>query len=141
MAIPLTTTFRRVRNTALLEAQIRERVDKLETYTAAILGARVLVELAERHHRDGNHIHVRVNLALSGDTIVVDQRVSTRPNARAHGDERARKQNEIDRDHRRAKVAVREAFEAARRRLQDHARRRRGDVKTHAPDRRRALAL
>jgi hypothetical protein len=141
MAIPLTTTFRRIRGTDALQEQIRRRVDKLGTYGRAILGARVLVELAERHRHDGNHIHVRVNLALRGDTLVVDQRVSTRPTARARGDETVRKQDELARDHRRAAVAIREAFEAARRRLQDHERRRRGDVKTHAPARRRALAM
>jgi ribosome-associated translation inhibitor RaiA len=141
MPISVTTTFRRVRGTEPLQKQIQERVEKLGTYGSSILGARVLVELAERHRHDGNHIHVRINLALRGETLVVDQRVSTRPTARARGDETVRKQDEIARDHRRAKVAIREAFDAARRRLQDRERRLRGDVKTHAPERRRALAL
>ena len=135
MPIPLTTTFRRVRGTAPLQDQIRQRVEKLGTYGSSILSARVLVELAERHRHDGNHIHVRINLALRGETLVIDQRVSTRPTARARGDETVRKQDEPARDHRRARVAIREAFEAARRRLQDRERRRRGDVKTHAPAR------
>jgi hypothetical protein len=141
MPIPLRTTFRRVRGTEALESQIRKRVDKLEAYSSSILGARVLVELAERHHRDGNHVHARINLALRGETLVIDQRVSTRPTARARADQKVRKQHEIARDHRRAGVAIREAFEAARRRLQDFERRRRGDVKVHVSGRRRALAL
>lgn len=132
MPIPTTMTFRRVRGTEPLRDQIRERVDKLGTY-GSVLSARVLVELAERHRHDGNHVHVRINLALRGETLIVDQRVSTRPTARARAEDRLRKQDELARDHRRAKVAIREAFEAAQRRLQDRERRRRGDVKTHAP--------
>jgi hypothetical protein len=135
MPIPLTTTFRRVRGTEGLESQIRKRVDKLGAYSSSVLSARVLVELAERHRHDGNHIHVRINLALRGETLVIDQRVSTRPTARARSEDKARKQDELGRDHKRANVAIREAFEAARRRLQDFERRRRGDVKAHAPGR------
>ena len=139
MPIPLTTTFRRVRGTEVLDNQIRKRLDKLGAYASSILSARVLVELAERHRHDGNHIHVRINLALRGETLVIDQRVSTRPTARARAEDKARKQDELGRDHKRANVAIREAFDAARRRLQDFERRRRGDVKTHAPARKRAL--
>jgi hypothetical protein len=139
MPIPLTTTFRRVRGTEALGPQIRRRLDKLGASASSILSARVLVELAERHRHDGNHIHVRINLALRGETLVIDQRVSTRPTARARGEQKARKQDELGRDHKRANVAIREAFEAARRRLQDFERRRRGDVKTHAPALKRAL--
>jgi hypothetical protein len=140
MPIPLTTTFRRVRGTEVLATQIRKRVDKLGAYATSILSARVLVELAERHRHDGNHIHVRINLALRGETLVIDQRVSTRPTARANGEAKVRKQDELARDHKRAGVAIREAFEAARRRLQDRERRRRGDVKTHATRGEAALA-
>ena len=139
MPIPLTTTFRRVRGTEAIERQIRQRIEKLSAYASSILSARVLVELAERHRHDGNHIHVRINLALRGETLVIDQRVSTRPTARARAEDKARKQDELGRDHKRANVAIREAFEAARRRVQDFERRRRGDVKTHAPARKRPL--
>jgi hypothetical protein len=46
-------------------------------------------------------------------------------------DEEHRKDAETDPVHRYAGVAVREAFDAARRRLEDFAREQRGDVKTH----------
>ena len=42
------------------------------------------------------------------------------------------KEAEMDSVHRDARVAIHEAFNAARRRLQDFARRQRGAVKTHA---------
>ena len=45
--------------------------------------------------------------------------------------ERMSKADELDRTHTHAQVVLREAFDIARRRLQDHGRRRRGDVKTH----------
>jgi cold shock CspA family protein len=47
------------------------------------------------------------------------------------GDERRRKQMETRPERKHLEVAVREAFHAVRRRLEDHARRRRGDIKTH----------
>jgi cold shock CspA family protein len=49
--------------------------------------------------------------------------------------EEHRKDTDIERIHRYAAVAIREAFESARRRLEDVAREQRGDVKTHqVPD-------
>ena len=48
-------------------------------------------------------------------------------------DERRQKQMETRREQKHLKVAIRAAFDAARRRLQDHARRRRAAVKSHEP--------
>ncbi len=142
MQIAPTITFRRLRATAQLEADIRERLARLETYASSIIAARVVVELAERHHRAGNRVHVRIELTLPGDQIVVKHETSLRPGLRALGVERTRKQDAPDPGHRHAKVAIREAFEAARRRLQDYARRRRGAVKAHiAPPEGRVIRL
>lgn len=142
MQIAPTITFRRLRGAEQLEATIRERLARLETFVPSIIGAHVTVELAERHHRQGNRYHVRIALTLPGEQIVVKHETSLRPGLRALGVERTRKHDSPDPGHRHAKVAVREAFEAARRRLQDYARRRRGAVKTHiAPPEGRVLRL
>ncbi len=118
---------------AVLDADIRQRLARLERFYPSIVSARVLVELRSRHRQDGNRIHVRVELAVPGQDVIVSHDASLRPALRARGDGAKRKQDEVDPGHRHAKVAVREAFEVARRRLQDHARRQRGAVKTHTP--------
>ena len=57
-------------------------------------------------------------------------------------EETHRKEDDIQAAHKYAEVAVREAFDAARRRLQDFARQQRADVKTHeAPDHGRVAEL
>jgi cold shock CspA family protein len=126
-------TFRRVPGSAAVEADVRKRLAKLDTYCPWIMGARVLIEPAERHHRDGNRYHVRIDLTVPDEEIVVSHEASLRPAARATAALKTRKQDEAGRAHRYLGVAVREAFALARRRLQDYARRRRGSVKAHAP--------
>jgi len=124
-------TFRRIRGTEALEADVRARLARLETYYPSIIGARVVVEPAARHHREGNRYTVRSDLAVPGEHLEIRHDASLRPLLRARSVQRTRKQDETDPGHRHAKVAVREAFEAARRRLQDYAREQRGAVKAH----------
>jgi hypothetical protein len=139
MEITPTVRFRRMRGTDALEADILERLERLETFCPSLVGARVLVELADRHHRDGNRCRVRIELSVPGEDVVVRHEPSLRPELRARGAQTARKQDEADAGHRYAKVAIREAFEVARRQLQDHVRRQRGLVKTHGPTRRKPV--
>jgi cold shock CspA family protein/ribosome-associated translation inhibitor RaiA len=131
MRLPPIITFRRLRGTDALEADIRRRLDKLETYCPRIMAARVLMEPTGRHHRDGNRYHVRIDLTVPGEEIVIRREAGARPTARALSVPKTRKQDEPDRTHRYASVAIREAFDAARRRLQDVVRRQRGTVKLH----------
>jgi hypothetical protein len=128
-------TFRGIHASETLEADIRKRLAKLERLCARMTSARVWVEIVGRHHRRGNRVRVRVELLVPGGEVVVrhDLQASGRAGARSGGTERIRKSDEIDTGHRHARVAIREAFEAARRRLQDHLKRQRLDVKTHAP--------
>jgi cold shock CspA family protein len=131
MQLPPVITFRRLRGTNALDADIRTRLEQLERYAPGLMAARVLVEPAERHHRDGNRVHVRIDLTLPGGEVVVSHEASLRPTARALAAQRTWKSNEPDRAHTHAAFAVREAFAVARRRLQDRVRRRRGSVKVH----------
>jgi cold shock CspA family protein/ribosome-associated translation inhibitor RaiA len=133
MQIPPRITFRRMRATDALEADIRKRLDKLETYCPSIMGARVLVEPIERHHRGGNHYPIRIDLTVPGEDIAITHEASLRPAARALAAARTRKADEPDPAHKLLGVAIREAFAVARRRLQDYVRRRRRDVKQHTP--------
>jgi len=136
MQMEPTVTFRRIRSSAALEADIRKRLAKLEALIPSVIGAHVLVDLADRHHRDGQRWRVRIEVSVPGERIVVTHDASLRPELRAKEVEKTRKQDEPDAGHRYAKVAVREAFEVATRQLQDYVRRQR-DVKTTATSRRR----
>jgi hypothetical protein len=137
MQIEPTITFRRIKTPAVLEADIYKRIAKLEALVPSIIGIHVLVDLADRHHRDGRRWRVRLEISVPGERIVVTHDASLRPELRAKGIERARKQDEPDAGHKYAAVAVREAFEVARRQLQDTVRRHRS-AKTEASRRRPA---
>lgn len=127
--------FRGVRPSAGLEDEIRRRMARLTTYYPSIIGCEVLVEFSDRHHQAGRRFDVRIDLTVPHGHLSVSHAASARATARELEKEKVSKRDELDRGHRYALVAVREAFETVRRRLQDFARRQRGTVKlhTHAP--------
>ena len=128
-----TVTFRRVPETPAVEADIRKRLERLGTYCPSIMAARVLVEPGRGHHRAGNRFHVRIDLTVPGEAIVISHEPSVRPSARALAAPKTLKTDEPERLQRYLGVAIREAFAHARRRLQDYMRIRRGSVKQHLP--------
>ena len=129
-------TFRNLSPSEPLEAEIRDRVARLRTYYDAIMECRVLVELPHRHHRRGNHFRVRIDLKVPGEDIVATHEPSTERSPEDPAGEDVsltlKKASEIQPVHKYANVAVREAFDVARRRLQDYASRQRGAVKVRA---------
>jgi ribosomal subunit interface protein len=110
----LRIAFRNMDASDALEERIRKRVTELEQLCDRIIACDVVVELDHRHLRQGKMFHARVDLTLPGRTIVVRREPADN---HAHED---------------AHVAVRDAFDAARRQLEDHVRVARGDVKAHA---------
>ena len=114
MQLPLQITFRHVKPSAAVEARIRQEAAKLEKFCEKIMSCRVIVEAPHRHHNQGNLFHVRIDLAVPQEELVV---------SREHHDERA---------HEDAYVVIRDAFNALHRQLEDYVRRRRGDVKFRA---------
>jgi cold shock CspA family protein len=130
--IPIDIRFRGLPHSDELESQIRERVAWLEQFYSGIVGCRVVVEVPHQHQREGRHVHVRIEATVPGGSPVV---VSHEPSlhgrlkdveASAH-----HKAHEVEGAHRYAGVAINEAFDAARRQLQDFAREQRGAVKSH----------
>jgi cold shock CspA family protein/ribosome-associated translation inhibitor RaiA len=113
MQRPLQISFRDMPPSEAVERSIREHADRFECFHARITGCRVMIESHHRHHRQGKLYHVRIDLTVPGGEIVVG-----RDPAEHHA-------------HEDVYVAIRDAFDAARRRLEDHARRWRGDTKTH----------
>jgi ribosomal subunit interface protein len=113
MDVPLELSFRNMDASEAVEAKVRERVDKLETYFGRINSCRVVIEAPHRHHHKGKVYHVRIEIGVPGNTIIVDRDPGQH---HAHED---------------VYVAVRDAFDAARRQLEDHARKSAGRTKTH----------
>jgi len=97
---------------AVREAALAHVAD-LERYSRRITGCHVVVAQPHRHHRAGRLYSVRIDLVVPGGEIVVN---------RAH---------HLDHAHEDPLVTLRDTFAAARRRLEDCLRRRRGAVKAH----------
>ena len=129
--MPLTPiiTFRGMNRSEALESDIRTRYKKLQKYYRLIIGCRVLVEFEQRHHETGNRFHVRIDLTVPGEQIVVSHDASLHATAQDVGAEIIARDAEPDPERKSAYAAVRDGFDTARRRLQDYARRQRGTVK------------
>lgn len=110
MKLPLQVAFRNMPHSAEIEALVAERAERLDRYAGDIMGCRVVVEEPHKHHRHGNAYQIRVDLTLPGKEIVVNR--ETTADADIH-------------------VAIREAFDAARRQVEDYIRQRRGEIKAH----------
>jgi ribosomal subunit interface protein len=109
MKIPLQVSFHGVEHSDALYNAIRDKLDKLERYYDRIVSCRVVLELDARRKQHGKQLTLRIQLKVPGSEIAV---------TREHGED--------------IQVALREAFDAARRQLEDYAREQRGDVKRHS---------
>lgn len=131
MTRPVEITFRNIRGSASLEDEVRARVAWLERFHPNLVGCRVLLEVPHRHQAHGQHVRVRIELSLPGVDAVVNHEPTLHGHAKDVEHEAHRKDTSIDQAHTIARVAIHDAFDAARRRLADLARRQRGAVKTH----------
>lgn len=131
MVKPLQVVFKGIKPSTALEGEIAARVSWIETFYPRIVGCRVLVERPHRHRVRGRHMHVRIELSLPGEDVVVSHAPTLHARVKDTGEESHRKDDDIDAVHKDAVTAIHGAFDAARRRLQDAARRQRGDVKVH----------
>jgi ribosomal subunit interface protein len=113
MKLPLEITFRNMEPSEALEANVREHADKLDKFYDRIMSCRVVVEKDHTHHHQGNLYHVRIDLTVPGKELVV-----SREPEKHHAYEDVY-------------VAVRDAFRAIRRQLEDYNRRQRGQEKHH----------
>jgi len=122
MPVPLRVTLRQVRPSQRLRQEIREGVETLERFHPRLASCRVLVEMPHRHHSSGNRFHVRIELKVPGDVIVVTHEPTVKGGLPDVGGDRLTKAGEADVVARYLYVAIHTAFEAAKRRLQDGAR-------------------
>src|SRR6516225_761802 len=131
MQSPLQITFRNLTPSATIEEWVRTEADKLDSFYNRVMGCRVAIEVPHRHHRKGRPYHMRIELTVQGEEIVVKREPSLSHRARQLGETEIKKRLEVKTPHRNLRVAINDAFRAAGRRLQDYARRQRGDVKSH----------
>ena len=111
----LQITFRNVDSSAALEARIRELIQKLQRFSNQIIKCQVVVEAPHhQHHEQGALFDFQVNIAVPGKEIIIGHTHSRNP------------------AHTNAYVALRDAFRAARRQLQEYERIRRLEVKSHS---------
>ena len=123
MNVPVQTTYRNVDHSARLEALVAKEATKLERFFHRIVSCRVAIERARA--RAGSPYHVRIDLGLPGEELVISHEPSVRPLLVA-GEQSPTKSTELDAERKDAELAVREAFRKAERRLRDFARRRAG---------------
>jgi ribosomal subunit interface protein len=115
MRLPLQITFRQMEPSAALEARIRELAQRLDRFSAHVMHCHVTVEAPHQHQQQGQLYEVRIDLTVPHAEIV------------AHHEHRARHSHED------VYVALRDAFRAVRRQLEDYEREHRQDVKHHEP--------
>lgn len=115
----------------MVEARIREEAAKLEEFYSGIMSCRVMIEIPHQHRQRGYRFHIRVNLTVPGGKIVVDHEPTLHRTIQSMEKEERTKGQEVSAPHKDVYVAIRDAFNAARRRLQDFAGKQSGAVKHH----------
>jgi ribosome-associated translation inhibitor RaiA len=110
---PIQITYRNCQESDALRNSIREHAERLVRFCSDIIHCRVAVEKPHRKHQHGNLYRVRVELKVPRRVLVASR------NPAQHL------------EHADPYVAIRDAFLAATRKLEDYVRERRGDVKKH----------
>jgi ribosomal subunit interface protein len=108
MRLPLQVTFRNIPSSEAIETHIKEKAAKLDRFYDRIMSCRVVVDSSQRRQRQGKLFGVRIDITVPRKELAV-----------------TREENED------VYVAIRDAFDAACRRLEEHGRRERGDTKIH----------
>lgn len=113
MILPLQITFRHMDPSPALEARIRDLASRFDKFSEHIVRCHVIIEPLSRHQHHGALYDFRIDITLPDEEIAI------------------RRASPVDRSHEDPYVALRDAFRAARRKLEDYERKRRGDVKSH----------
>jgi cold shock CspA family protein len=96
-----------------LEAMIADRAEKLDKFAGHIMSCRVVIEPAGRHRLHGQQYEVHIDITLPEGEVVSSREPSKH------------------KEYKEIAVAIRDAFDSARRELEDYVRLQRGAVKAH----------
>jgi ribosomal subunit interface protein len=108
MQVPLQITVRDMAHSEALDERIRGKAAKLSEFDPSITSCRVTVEESGKHHRQGRQFSVGVDVRVPGKELVA-----------SHSDQDVY-------------VALRDAFDAIKRQVEENLRVKRGFVKKHA---------
>ncbi|MFO7568123.1 MAG: HPF/RaiA family ribosome-associated protein [Enhygromyxa sp.] len=114
MQRPTRISFKGMDPSPAVEAEVESKIKMLERFFGRAIGYDVVIEAPPHHSRKGHPFGVRLDISVPGGPPVVV--------SRTHHDR-------VDHDD--AYLAIRDAFNAAKRQLQDRARKQRGEVKLH----------
>lgn len=95
MEVTLQITTRNIPHSEALESHICEKAEKLERFYPHIMSCRIVMELPHKHHHQGRRFDVHIHMTVPGGDLAVN-----------------RSANED------VYVAVRDAFDAAKRQLE-----------------------
>ncbi|MCV2368689.1 HPF/RaiA family ribosome-associated protein [Roseateles oligotrophus] len=112
MKLPVQVVFRDLVPLPSLEGDIRRRIQRLERLAPNLMSCHVAVEAEGNRHHQGHIYSVKIDLRLPGAEVFAGAH---------HADESI-------------ELAVRGAFDAVGRKLEDYVRRRRGQVKLHVQE-------
>jgi ribosomal subunit interface protein len=113
MQIPVTLSFKDFPVSDAVEADVMRHAQRLEHFYDRITRCDVTIAEHHKHHHKGRLYSVQIDLSLPHHELVIN---------RDHADNHA---------HEDVYVAIRDAFDAARRQLEDCVRQMRRQVKTH----------
>ncbi len=108
MEMQLQITSRNIDLSEAIETELRKRTEKLNKFYHRIIRCRIVVESPQRRHHQGKLYKVNIDISVPGGELVVRKK-----------------------PHEDLYVSIRDSFDAMRRKLEDFARRQRGDVKQH----------
>lgn len=106
--LPVQITIRGMPESPAIETIIRKRAEKLQRFHDRISSCRIMVELPQKHKHQGKLFNVKIDITVPGKELVVSHKV-----------------NED------VYIAIRDAFNAIARQLEEYSRKRHGHVKTH----------
>jgi len=115
MQVPIEITFRNCQSSEEIQSEIVRHASRLEKFSTRITSCHVTVDAPETRHRRGDIFKIEIHIAMPQHKDIF---VNT-----THGDVAA---------HEHVAVAIKDAFAAAQRQLEDVQREMRGEVKLHA---------
>jgi ribosomal subunit interface protein len=101
-------TFRDIPYSPTIENNINAHIEDLKRLYDPIIKCRVVLKISQNHKHQGKLFNVRISVTVPRKELVVTHQENENMN-----------------------VAIRDAFDALTRQLEDYVRCRRGDVKTH----------
>lgn len=101
-------TSRGIELSKLQKEEIEGKIERLGKYYERIMRCRVVVEAPHRHKHEGRQFRVCIEMRVPGEDIIVKRQLN----------------EDLD-------IALRDAFDAARREIEDYVRRQRGAIKYH----------